>query len=72
MNPPRFLFHAAVAVLSVACLWSAWAQDATGAPQSAKAADIVPTTLPLSIENGAYIAILGRGAHGADAGAWVV
>ena len=63
MISPRFLFPAVVAVLSVAYPFPASAQDA---------ADVQPTTLPLSIEKGAHIVILGGGAHGADAGAWVV
>ena len=52
MNFPHFLFPAAVAVLSVACPLLACAQDAAGAVQPAKIADVVPTTLPLSIEKG--------------------
>ena len=58
MISPRFFVPAAVAVLFVACPQPAFAQDAVGA-QSAKAADVMATTLPLSIENGAHIAILG-------------
>ena len=61
MNSPRLLFPAAVAVLSVACSWPVCAQNAAGTAQSAKAADLIPTTLPLSIEKGARIAILGGG-----------
>jgi hypothetical protein len=56
---PHFLFVAVVAVLAVACPWPVCAQDAAVAPQSAKAAEVVATTLPLSIEKGAHIAILG-------------
>ncbi len=59
MNSPRLLFPAAVAVLSVACSWPVCAQNAAGAAQSAKAAEVIPTMLPLSIEKGARIAILG-------------
>jgi len=59
MNLPRLLFPAAVAALSIVCLWPAWAQDSAGAGQPEKAADVVATTLPLSIEKGARIAILG-------------
>ena len=59
MISPRLLFPAAVAVLSVACPLPVWAHDAANAQQSAKAADVVPTTLPFSIEKGAHIAILG-------------
>jgi uncharacterized cupredoxin-like copper-binding protein/lysophospholipase L1-like esterase len=59
MISPRRIFPAAVAVLSVACLLPTRAQDAAGGAQPVKAADVVPTTLPLSIEKGAHIAILG-------------
>ncbi len=59
MNSPRLLFSVAVAALSVACPWTACAQDAAGIAPSAKAAEVVPTMLPLSIEKGARIAILG-------------
>lgn len=71
ISPPLFS-RVAIAVLSVACSWSAFAQDVALAPQSAKIAEVVPTSLPLSIEKGAHIAILGGDAHGADADAWVV
>ena len=55
----RFLVPAAVAVLSVACPLSAIAQTVADAGQPAKTAEVVATTLPLSIEKGAHFAILG-------------
>jgi hypothetical protein len=73
MFSPRVLFSTALAAISVAYPLPASAQDAAGAAQTVKAADVIPRTLRLTIEKGARIAILGGGdAHGADAGAWVV
>ncbi len=59
MFSPRVLFSTALAAISVAYPLPASAQDAAGAAQTVKAAGVVATALPLSIEKGARIAILG-------------
>jgi hypothetical protein len=59
MFSPRVLFSTALAAISVAYPLPASAQDAAGAAQTVKAAGVVATALPLSIEKGARIASLG-------------
>jgi hypothetical protein len=61
MFSPRVLFSTALAAISVAYPLPASAQDAAGAAQTVKAADVIPRTLRLTIEKGARIAILGGG-----------
>jgi len=59
MISPRHLFAAGLALLPVAIPSTVFSQDAAVAALPAKAAEVMAPPLPLSIEKGAHIAILG-------------